>query len=289
MMTIHHAAGFCLLSILTSTALALEPAPLLTLEDTVQNAHPIELYSPSISAHDFQLITHHRPACCDAPTCGLESACDLEPACDGNPVCGGGGRAGCHPNYVSLFGGWNFLHDYQADFPLPPATAPAALTFEDGFVLGGALGRRFGSLLRGEMEFAFRNNPAESWNLTGAATLPNDGDANFYSIMFNSILDLGTYHNWTPYIGGGIGIGFIDYEGGAIAGPANVTIQDEVFSYQAIVGLSRSINSRIQLFSEYRYFGFDTADVQVAGIPAAGQTTGSTDIENVLFGLRMSF
>jgi opacity protein-like surface antigen len=143
--------------------------------------------------------------------------------------------------------------------------------------------------LRAEVEFAFRNNSAENWNLTGANTLPNNGDADFYSIMFNSILDLGTYKSWTPYIGGGIGIGFIDYNGIALVGPANVSIQDEVFSYQGIVGLSRSINSRISLFSEYRYFGFNSADVEVGGIPSAGVTSGSTDAENVLFGLRMSF
>lgn len=275
MKTIYCLAGLSLLTtFITSTALAIEPIVLSTPDNTLQDSQAIHFQTSGDSPDALRFVSH------------TSVACDCEPV----RGCGAASPAGaCRHNYVSLFGGWNFLHDYKADFPLPPATAPASLTFEDGFLLGGALGRKFGSALRGEVEFAFRNNSAETWNLTGATTLPNAGDADFYSIMFNSILDLGTYRNWTPYIGGGIGIGFIDYNGVAIVGPASVSIQDEVFSYQGMVGFSRSINSRINLFSEYRYFGFNSADVEVAGVPAAGLTAGSTDAENVLFGLRMSF
>lgn len=297
MKTIYRLTGLSLLTtFIISSASAIEPIVLSPPNDTLHDSQVIDFQTSVLSPVDygFEPLCGCEPTCGLEPTCGFEPACasGLEPACGCEPTCGcavTSPTTTCRKNYVSLFGGWNFLHNYTADAPLPPAAAPASLTFDDGFLLGGALGRRFGSRLRGEVEFAFRTNSADTWNLTGATTLPNGGDADFYSIMFNSFVDLGTYCDWTPYIGGGIGIGFIDYNGAAIAGPANVSIQDEVFSYQGIVGISRSINSRIDLFSEYRYFGFNSADVEVNGIPAAGVTVGSTDVENVLFGMRMAF
>lgn len=221
---------------------------------------------------------------CDS-ACG-DSACDS--GCDSH---GGYGERlrtlwksndDCCPescNYVSLFGGWSFLHDYNSD-----AFGGVNGTFSDGWGIGGAVGRRLGYGLRGELEGSFRSNTADQVAALGTLT-DWSGHASAFTAMANLYYDINAleFAGVTPYIGGGIGVSAFDADIDTLIGP--VDVHDAAFAYQAIVGASKRVNRNLDVFTEYRYLGNTKVNVDVAGAPF-GHTR--PEYENVFFGVRFN-
>ena len=181
-----------------------------------------------------------------------------------------------------MFAGGNFLHDYSGNaFPTAPVVGA---TFNDGWIIGGALGRTIGDRLRGEGEFAFRDNTGETWTVNGA-TGPYNGHTNVYTLMSNLLYDFNSIGRLTPYVGAGAGIAFIDSE--ATTNMTTITVDDEVFATQLIAGTTIAVNNRAELFAEYRWIEFQDVDVINAG---TGARLGQDDFqaENVILGIRIN-
>ncbi len=226
---------------------------------------------------------------CDS-ACGearADSSCDN--ACDSHGGYGDRLRSlwksndDCCPEsccYVSLFGGWSFLHDYNSSDILGGANG----RFSDGWAVGGAVGRRFGHGLRGEVETSFRSNTADQISALGA-TADWSGHVFGYTAMTNLYYDVASlqFAGVTPYVGGGIGVAAFDGDIGTPIGP--VDIHDAAFAYQGIVGAAKRFNRNLDLFAEYRYLG--TTDVSAE---LNGASIGDTrpEYENVFFGVRFN-
>ncbi|MEM9646694.1 MAG: hypothetical protein AAF989_17010, partial [Planctomycetota bacterium] len=91
------------------------------------------------------------------------NGCDSAPGCDSDScdnACDSMGSVASE--YFSISGGWTSYHDYVGEndnvVPVPPTLRG---TFEDGFGLGFACGRRLNRAIRAEFEFAFRNVTGE--------------------------------------------------------------------------------------------------------------------------------
>ncbi len=198
---------------------------------------------------------------CDTANCDGEESCD---ACSDRAAC----SCGC--KYITGFGGWNRLEDYRGEDLFVERQGQ----FDDGFVVGAAVGRRFGSHLRREFEFAYRYNQGDQWSATPFFAQRNPqnwlGGVNCYSGMANLIYDLGDRDSkkWTPYVGGGVGFAFVD----ASLNIPNVQFQldDSAFAYQGFGGILFHTGKRSSLFSEYRFFGTDQINLWSGGI-AIGQ------------------
>ncbi|TWU18192.1 outer membrane protein [Allorhodopirellula heiligendammensis] len=227
---------------------------------------------------------------------GCDSACSdgcAGPACDtGCDSHGGYGdrlrtlwksNDDCCPEsccYVSLFGGWSFLHDYNSDiFP-----GGVTSTFSDGWAIGGAVGRRFGHGLRGELEAGFRSNTADQV-FAGGGAFDHSGHVFAYTAMANMYYDISALEiaGVTPYIGGGIGVAAFDADISTPLGPSDV--HDAAFAYQGIAGAAKRINRNIDLFAEYRYLGNTDVTVDINGASAA---QARPEYENVFFGVRFN-
>ncbi len=235
--------------------------------------------------------------CCDAAPCG-EPACEAA-KCDAAPcdsVCdaAGGCDSCCKPckkecceprcKYASVFGGWNMLDEYTGRRQLPPQELQG--TFNDGWAIGAAKGRRINCALRGELEFAFRSNTADQWTVNGATT-DWSGHLFTYSGMANLYHD---FNNWelggfSPYIGGGIGFAIFDGEFNTAA--TTFEIEDEAFAYQFIAGGSKRINCNVDLFAEYRFFGATEVElVDTGAVPDDRLGQLEPEFHNVFVGLR---
>ncbi len=244
--------------------------------------------------------------CCDADECDSFSDRCCESGCDTG--CGGRDcldrrfqshalenlfrRDCCSCTYVSLLGGWNGLDDYNGnDFEVPvPPPSPAIRrgSFNDGWTIGAAGGLKFNQAIRGELEFAFRSNTASEWFVNGNPAGDWSGHFYSYSIMANLFHDFSKYSlmGWTPHVGGGIGIAFLDGE--FETSTLDLEIKDEEFAYQLIAGGSKSLTAAIDLVVEYRYFATTDFDL-VNKTPAPPVQFGEDPYEahNVFVGFRL--
>jgi opacity protein-like surface antigen len=188
-------------------------------------------------------------------------------------------------DYVSIFGGWDWLDDYSGAV-LPP---PRSGNFDPGLGIGVAVGNQLYERLRGEFEFVYRNNDGDQWTV-GGITGPFSGSISSYSNMLNLATDCEGYGRFKPYLGVGVGVAVLD--GVFTTGPFQHLVQDTVFAYQGFVGLSYQVNRTCQFFVEYRYFATEgTGLVRVTPPALDEEEEGNFDYvtQNVFFGLRHSF
>jgi opacity protein-like surface antigen len=224
-----------------------------------------------------------------APTCGANNdpGCGCADSYCGNQVGGDyfSGSCGdeccnscCSDRYLKVFGGWNWLQDLDTNFQTAAQT-PGRLSFNDGWAIGGAIGKCMTQNSRRELEFTYRNNTADSISIP--AILPVTGVINCYSLMGNLVYDLQglTVAGFKPYVGGGLGVAYVD---GSFA-LGGITIDDTVFAYQAFAGVDRQLSARAKLFAEYRYFG--TSEVEIGGFPP---TADEYQANNLFFGLQLN-
>lgn len=184
--------------------------------------------------------------------------------------------------------------------PLPVGTGVGWTTeFDTGYTASAALGRRFNNGLRGEIEFAYQSNDVDTHRNVQAAGIPLDnedvgvlisgaplqgatvgavvadgrGSVDTTFLMANVYYDFAEYGAFTPYVGGGVGVGFVNVD----YSPSGVGIVDDddtVFAYQLIAGGSYAVNDSTSVFAQYRYRATEDVETSVDLFPA------SLDVEN---------
>lgn len=195
---------------------------------------------------------------------------------------------------------------------LPDRTAVGWSTdFDTGYALSGALGRDYG-YFRGELEVAYQSNGVGSHAdvsaggialdaedagvlITGSPNIgvsvgdlvsDGQGDVSTTYVMANALVDVELGGRLTPYIGGGVGVGFVDvdYSPSAVG-----IIQDKstAFAYQAMAGVAYAVAPSVDVTLGYRYRA--TTDVSVE----ADLFSADFDVENsasiIEAGLRFTF
>jgi len=205
--------------------------------------------------------------------------------------------------YVSLGGGYNLATgaDVEAK-PTGGATQTGTVTFDGGFAGLAAIGYGFGNGFRVELEGNFRGNKVDSisQSIGGKAT---SGSQYTYGAMVNALYDFDFGIGVLPYIGGGVGYAFTDWDGvrGSTtnSGGTQLRVDDDdgQFAYQGIVGLALPLYDLLPGLSvtgEYRYFA--TLDPELDGsrrAPGGASTPATIDAENAnhtfLVGLRYAF
>ncbi|MGF1455614.1 MAG: outer membrane protein [Alphaproteobacteria bacterium] len=184
---------------------------------------------------------------------------------------------------------------------LPDGTPVGWTTeFDTGYALAAAAGVTLLPNIRGELEIAFQSNNVETHNgvvaggiplagedaavlITGASALgisvgdlvaDGQGSVDTLFVMANGYYDFGD-ESWylRPYVGAGIGIGFVDVD----YSPSNTVIVDDdqtAFAYQAMAGVTAQVSPMIDVFGGYRYRATTDVETDVSLFNA------SLDIEN---------
>ena len=193
----------------------------------------------------------------DSGSCGSVDGdcCGMGAGCFG----GGGGclskLTGCGKGYLSIFGGVSDLEQQRST----GFERDLLLDFEEGYALGIAHGKRVGRFFRSELEYTYRSqDPYQSQFDTGLLVTPivdsnPSGNQDVHSGMFNLFFDMIVGHgNLVPYIGGGIGVGFIDSSINLSNGQLDG--DDTSLAYQWMAGITYRAKPNLELFVEYRYF-----------------------------------
>ena len=184
------------------------------------------------------------------------------------------------PNFtrtLTVLGGGNFLTDETADnftprsFSSPAFSEVDFLSFEpnpevdnNGYALSFAAGRRHNRRLRSEIEVAIRGNQINDvFNFGVPTETTQDGNITATSLMKNFIVDIPNNSVFTPYVGVGIGLSYIDVEFGeasSVDGEATGGDDETLFSYQAIGGVATKLTSAADFIVEYRFLGTAEGD-----------------------------
>ncbi|MBF0562676.1 MAG: outer membrane beta-barrel protein [Alphaproteobacteria bacterium] len=157
-----------------------------------------------------------------------------------------------------------------ADFAVDSAATAAAgrntVRYDAGPSGLVTVGYGFGAF-RTELEGAYRTNDVSG---TGGALLGNvGGSARTWSLMVNGLYDINTGTPFTPYLGAGVGVGFVNASlsgtrpAGSPTGLYNGS--DTTFAYQAIAGVSYAVTPRLSLTADYRYVATTDASFNSGG------------------------
>ena len=146
--------------------------------------------------------------------------------------------------------------DYKGDLKFDAGT---------GWELG--LGYDFGRF-RSELSYGNSKNDIKSISakINGtSADSSASGDLNINSILINGYLDfpIGEQKKLAPYLGAGIGGSKLDIDNITVDGEELESANTWLFGYQAKLGLSYSLNEKLNIFGEGTYSAF--SDLGVAG------------------------
>ena len=199
--------------------------------------------------------------------------------------------------YGSVFGSYSNLQDSTFSGTIGGGPQGVASDFDDGYGLGLSLGTSLPGLsgngfdLRGEIELSYSNNDVDSVDFSGngaGAEANTSGDISSTRLFANLIADFETNSRFTPYVGAGIGVDFVDHD---IVYGNGVTISgnDEAFAAQLILGTSYEISDSLSFFTDARYVR--SFDVNSTRTSPGGVASVSDDLDrvNVNFGLRFQF
>jgi OOP family OmpA-OmpF porin len=222
--------------------------------------------------------------------------------------------------YIAGATGVNFmdsLQSSQASTRIDTSAGPMGL---------GAVGWGFGDGLRAEIEGSYRSSDIDgiSTRRVTGALLPltnTSGNAGTSAVMVNADYDIPVQPFGLPiqpYIGGGVGYGWLDFGNAGGHGFAKFRLPGNnifsapdlvsfgnggAFAYQAILGASLPLSMLpgLDLTVEYRFFGMARADVPISRVSTTGlvvngaipssATRNGFDVQDnaIAFGLRYAF
>ena len=143
--------------------------------------------------------------------------------------------------YASVIGGYTFPDDAEVEgFDVP---------LDEGFSIAGAVGTNVG-VFRVEGEGAYRVNDVD--------VAGTNGDISAISIMGNALYDHALTDALDLYVGGGLGVAFVEADDG------DDSDDDTVLAYQFLVGLAFYTSDNFAITGGYRLW--TTSDLDLSGV-----------------------
>ena len=197
--------------------------------------------------------------------------------------------------YVGAFGGATWFTENGTEFtftdPSPDVTGEVSLDTDAGWLVGGVLGYNWADTgLRTELELSYSQANLDGFdidwdnNFNGpdGDDLDFDGDVSVTYIFGNLWYGFGNMMNMgglSPYIGGGLGVGFVNVDVDAIEDvEINASGDETGFAYQLGAGLMWNVSDNVALDLGYRFRGVALDDYDEA-----------LTSHNVLLGLNFGF
>ncbi|MBN9090803.1 MAG: P44/Msp2 family outer membrane protein [Reyranella sp.] len=191
--------------------------------------------------------------------------------------------------YVGARGGASWLLDSAANvngvasvvgFGTGQLSGTNNARFDTGWAAGGFVGYDFVGP-RVELEALYRDNKGTAngaFPISGVGTLRVNSvtEVQQTSVMANLYYDFFAHDAFTPYVGAGAGLAFIDTRLGPLTRSSDIE-----FAYQAIVGAGYKVTPNLRLNLDGRYYGtlnptFNNGfNLPNATVPVSGTIAGS--------------
>lgn len=179
--------------------------------------------------------------------------------------------------YLSIHGGWKFNEDLDDDLDAthggtePGNSAKISIDTDDGWRVGGALGYRFNDWLAVEGEVGYMDQDFDSakfdegeGEFDGLAGLKFDlhGDIEIVTGMINALVGVPVGDMIRPYVGGGLGVAYVDVNARISALGFSLDDSDTVFAAQAFAGIDVPITENVAIGGRVRYLHVDNFDLK---------------------------
>lgn len=191
--------------------------------------------------------------------------------------------------YLSVFGGGVFVNNAEADDGSAAFGQFFDFDTDIGWLFGAAVGARFTDNLRGEVEVStgsfsltdvtISGGPAPNYD--GDTYAVTDGSASTTYLLGNLWFDLDTGSGFTPYVGGGVGAGFVSASGN-FGGPLDLSGWG--LAYQVGAGVKVDVAENIALDLGYRWKAIVDADLTGGGDDAIGDLSSHVVQAGLTFG-----
>lgn len=193
--------------------------------------------------------------------------------------------------YFSIFGGVQSLGSAEADDGSAAFGQFFDFDADLGWTAGAAVGVQVTDFLRGEVEFSTGGVGLTEVTIDGGVD-PFDGDsydiddgsASATYLLGNVWFDLDTGTAFTPYIGGGIGAGYLTAEGDIGLGDP-IDLEGWGWAYQVGAGVQFDVADNIAVDLGYRYKAIVDADLEGNGDDAVADVSSHV----VQAGLKIGF
>ena len=198
-----------------------------------------------------------------------------------------------HPHFFDL-NGWYLRADAGYTWGLtdgaqaaPNYPSPTESNMGNGYVagVGGGIKTRW---LRTDVTVDYTS----PMKYTGTAVTSDDVTAKIsaWSALFNGYVDVGTWHRVTPYVGAGVGVGYVhvsDYASTVAPPFSDVNNSQWNFNWAVMAGLAYAISPKFKLDVGYRYMNF--GDVETASDAFGQMSFKNIAAHEVRVGVRWSF
>jgi outer membrane protein OmpA-like peptidoglycan-associated protein len=183
--------------------------------------------------------------------------------------------------YVSLGAGINWVPDGSVDYKsFGVVTSPFEYSWEDGYIVAGAVGYDFGKHWRVEFEVAYRDNDGENFCRPTGTCGTTTVELWELSQMVNVLYDFPLGGNWEVAVGAGVGGNFIEWDWASY--PAS---DDYVFAAQLIAQAAYRFTERWQLYLDYHFMWNDDPEFDDPLNPGFTWEMEKTD-HSILLGIR---
>ena len=159
--------------------------------------------------------------------------------------------------YLELDFGGMIVED--ADLDIAGVNNAATLDTHTGYDGGAAIGYDFGGF-RLETEASYRRAENDTINSVEDGTFSDRGHSSMLSFMVNGLLDFGPDDGIQGFVGGGVGVGRVDYRLQGVGSDS-----DTGFAWQALAGVRAPITKHWDAGLKYRFMNVDNVDVVLGG------------------------
>lgn len=165
--------------------------------------------------------------------------------------------------YLSIFGGGVWANNVEADDGTVDDGQIFDFGTDIGWLVGAAVGTRFTDNLRGEIEVSTGSLGINDVTIDGTGPFAVDGSASTTYLLGNVWFDIDTGSGFTPYVGAGLGAGFISADASSGA-PLNYTTELEGWglAYQVGAGVQVDVADGIALDLGYRWKSIVNAELE---------------------------
>lgn len=189
--------------------------------------------------------------------------------------------------YMGARTGASFVTDTEFDV----GAASVENEYDFGFVFGAFVG--FGTEVtddigvRGELEFGGQIANVKNHSINGAGTPGSFGDTVQQHAYFNFVTDMSLTDKLTGFVGGGVGMASVKFDGHGVPGLGVVMDdQDSGLAYNLTAGVGYQFADGAVVEGMYRYMATSGVELQAAD---GTVSDGDLDSHNFLVGFRLGF
>ena len=170
---------------------------------------------------------------------------------------------------------------FARDFQLDTTTLHQDAEHDIGWLGGIGFGYAYGNGVRGEIGLDYRENGVDK-----VGGVSGSGTSRAGSLMLNGYYDFFRDSTIQPYIGAGVGLGYVDAHNISPVSGSSVNDTDYDFAYQGMAGIAVDVAPRLKITLGYRYFTVPSLNFKTK---AGAAIEGDYATHEVMLGVRYSF